>query len=127
MVNLDCQFSLDAESIKFGTSMRQSLSVRRMIEFGAHHSLYRTLSSVSLAELGASDNLALDARLKTSSQVLDVSPFQRKKLDDLGLATIGNVLEADEKTFTRAHYVGRVRARQMQNAAVAAVLEYLSG
>ena len=73
------------------------------------------------------DNDALEARLRGSIGLLDITRFQREKLIELDLTTIGKVLGSSEATFRQAHYVGQVRARQMRNAAVAAVLEYLSG
>jgi hypothetical protein len=127
MVNLGCQFALDADPIAFGTQLRQGLSVRRMIEFGANHPAYRPLFELKIEELDSANNIALAKRLRAPSSVLDVTAFQREKLRELGLATIGDVLAASETDFTKAYYVGRVRSRQMQNAAVAAVLEYLSG
>jgi len=43
------------------------------------------------------------------------------------LSTIGELLNASEEKLKLAKYVGDVRARRMRNAAVASVLEYLSG
>jgi hypothetical protein len=43
------------------------------------------------------------------------------------LVTIGDILSADESVFKRARWVGKVRTRQIKNAAQAAVYEYLSG
>jgi hypothetical protein len=48
-------------------------------------------------------------------------------LIQLGLKTVGEVLAAENETFMKAKYVGAIRARQIKNAAIAAVLEYLSG
>ena len=45
----------------------------------------------------------------------------------LALNTVGAVLAATEAELKEAHYVGDVRARRMRNAAIASVLEYLSG
>lgn len=127
MVNLGCLFALDADPITFGTSIRRSLSVRRMAEFGAHHRAYHPIDGLTVRYDANEDNSALQARLRTPSGVLDITQFQRSKLRELGLHSIGDVLAAEENDFKRAHYVGNVRARQMRNAAVAAVLEYLSG
>jgi len=127
MVNLGCQFALDAEPVTFGSQMRPLLSVRRMTEYGANHPSYRPLDSFSVSDIESNGNAALDARLKAPSRLLDITPFQHEKLAELSLDTIGEVLASDEPVFRRAYYVGRIRARQMRNAAVAAVLEYLSG
>lgn len=127
MVNLGCQIALDAEPVGYGTQLRQSLSVRRMIEYGANHRAYSPIDRLSQSDFDRDDNQALAARLQTSTDALDVTSFLRAKLRELKLTTISQVLEADETTYKKAHYVGNVRARQIRNAAVAAVLEYLSG
>ncbi|MDX5460149.1 hypothetical protein [Micromonospora tulbaghiae] len=127
MVNLGCQIALDPESVAYGMTLRRALSVKRMIEYGANHASYRPIDKMSLEKFEDGNNQALQARLQASIEILDLTDFQRGKLRGLGLETIGKVLASDESTFRQAHYVGLVRARQMRNAAVAAVLEYLSG
>jgi len=127
MVNLGCLFALDSDPIAFGALVRGSLSVRRMIEFGANHKAYQPIDKLKVNLSEVEDRSALEARLQTPSHVLDLTLFQRQKLRELGFTTIGHVLKADENDFMQAYYVGPVRARQMRNAAVAAVLEYLSG
>lgn len=127
MVNLGCQFALDAEPVAFGMSLRRNLSVKRMSEYGANHAAFAPIDTMSLDELDSDGNQPLAAQLQRSSNLLDLTQFQREKLDELGLRTIGEVLASDEDTFKKAYMIGTVRARQMRNAAVAAVLEYLSG
>jgi hypothetical protein len=127
MVNLGCQFALDADPVAFGARVKSALSLKRMIEYGANHSAYRPIDTVPLTAGDREGNQALDAQLGRSIDRLDVTAFQRQKLHELGLVTIGDVLGSGEDVFQKAHYVGPVRARQMRNSAVAAVLEYLSG
>lgn len=127
MVNLGCQIAFASEAVAYATTLRQSLSVKRMVEYGANHPSYKSIDKIAIENGDNFDNQALEARLKTSIDALDLTIFQQQKLQELGLDTIGKVLAAKEATFQRAHYVGQVRARQIRNAAVAAVLEYLSG
>lgn len=49
------------------------------------------------------------------------------RMMELGLNTVRDVLNATESKLKEANYIGDVRARRMRNAAVAAILEYLSG
>jgi ERCC4-type nuclease len=58
---------------------------------------------------------------------LDVTHWQRTKLQELGLATVGDVLLASESKLQTLSYVGEKRSRRIRNAALAAVFEYLSG
>jgi hypothetical protein len=127
MVNLGCQFALDGEPIAFGLRVRRELSVKRMIEFGANHALFREIAKFDLAAIDDADNQALVHQLARGIDVLDVTAFQRSRLNQLGLLTVGAVLAASEADFTKARYVGETRARQIRNAAIAAVYEYLSG
>jgi hypothetical protein len=59
--------------------------------------------------------------------VLDLTPWQKGKLREVGLNTIGEALKAEKAQITKAYYVGEIRASKAQNAAMSAVLEYLSG
>lgn len=127
MVNLGCNFAQDKEPLTYGSSIRASLSIRRMQEFGANHGAYRGIQNVSLESLQGDSNVALEVRLKAPIDSLDLTGFQKSKLRELRLHTIGDVLAASEETFKTLHYVGEIRARQMRNAAVMAVIEYLSG
>ena len=53
--------------------------------------------------------------------------WQLTKLRELGLATVGDVLLASESKLQTLSYIGEKRSRRIRNAALAAVLEYLSG
>ncbi|MGV0154397.1 hypothetical protein ACSW29_13765 [Rhodococcus sp. GB-02] len=126
-VNLGCNFAQDAEPVAYGARIRSSLSIKRMQEFGANHSAYKAVQTLPLTRIQGEANVALEARLAESFKVLDLTEFQKSKLAELDLVTIGDVLAASEEKFKSLHYVGDVRARQMRNAAVMAVIEYLSG
>lgn len=127
MVNLGCQFALDADPVRYGSSVRRALSVKRMIEFGANHPAYRPVDELSLAGIESEGNEALLQQLQKPVDLLDITHFLRDRLRSLELDTIGDVLASSEQKFMEAWYVGPARARQMRNAAIAAVLEYLSG
>lgn len=127
MVNLGCNLAQDANPISYGRRLRNSLDKRRMVEFGSNHSSYRSIQDFSLYQLEQDGNVALEARLTSPISSLDLTAFLRSKLSELGLSTIGEVLNTDEESFKTLHYVGEVRARQMRNAAHMAVIEYLSG
>jgi hypothetical protein len=127
IVNFGCNFAQDAEPLAYGTAVRRGFTVRRMQEFGANHPAYRSIASLALDEVMDDGNAALEARLKETIDVLDLTYFQKSKLRELNLSNIGEVLSASEAKFRTLHYVGHVRSRQMRNAAIVAVIEYLSG
>lgn len=127
VVNLGCNLAQDAEPVKYGATVRAALSIKRMQEFGANHPSYRSIEQIPIERLQSDSNVALDARLDASIDHLDLTDFQKAKLLELNLITIGGVLSATEVDFQALYYVGKVRARQMRNAAIMAVIEYLSG
>jgi len=98
-----------------------------MTEYGANHHAYRLLLEHVERLPAQPGGFALDEQLTKPISVLDVSEWQHSKLVELGLITVGDVLRATEEKLKEAMYVGDIRARRMRNAAVAAVLEYLSG
>lgn len=125
-VNLGCHYAMESDPIGYSTATSKSLRPKRMVPFPADHDAYKQIQTMSFDELDAS-NVALEARLRTSSDVLNLTKFQQSKLKELKLRSIGAVLAADEDVFRKAHGIGPVKARQMRNTAVAAVVEYLSG
>jgi hypothetical protein len=127
MINVGCNLAQDREPFSYGRRLRRSLDKRRMVEFGANHAAYRSIQDFPLDQLEQDGNVALEARLISPISSLDLTAFQKSKLSELGLSTIGEVLNTDEESFKTLHYVGEVRARQMRNAAHMAVIEYLSG
>jgi hypothetical protein len=98
-----------------------------MTEFGANHSSYKSLVDHVAKVPAQAHGIAFEQQLSKPVSVLDISDWQRSKLLELGLETVGSVLKATEQKLKEASYVGDVRARRMRNAAIAAVLEYLSG
>lgn len=127
LVNLGCLFAQDITPTNTAFDVAVGLTPKRMTEYGANHTAYRSLTETATAIVNPRVGLALDVQLQKSISVLDVTPWQKEKLAELGLVTVRDVLNATEEKLKEANYVGDVRARRMRNAAVAAVLEYLSG
>ena len=126
-VNLGCLFSRETTPSTTSFNIAKFLTPKRMSEYGANHSAFTPLAqrNIDLSEL--QEGFDLDEQLSKSNAVLDITEWQRPKLDGLELLTVGDVLAATEDKLKEARYVGDVRARRMRNAAIASVLEYLSG
>lgn len=127
LVNLGCLFSQEQTPASNAFEIAKSLSIKRMTEYGANHSSYRSLTEKEVNDSDVKVALALKAQLEKSITVLDITQWQKEKLIELGLTKVSDILGATEEKLKEASYVGDVRARRMRNAAVAAVLEYLSG
>lgn len=126
-INLGCLFA--QESIPSSTAFRivKALSVKRMTEYGANHKQFSSLIEKMPSYFEPNMSLVLKAQLGKCVELLDLTEWQKSKLIELELNTIGDVLAASEAKLMKAYYVAEKRARIMRNAALAAVYEYLSG
>lgn len=126
-VNLGCLFALESSPTTLSFEIAKELTPKRMTEYGSNHPAYKSLIDQAPLINDNSITLALNLQLNKPAMVLDLTPWQLNKLSELGLDTVRNVLDASEEKLKEANYVGDIRARRMRNAAIAAVLEYLSG
>ncbi|MBA4723109.1 MAG: hypothetical protein H2067_18490 [Alcanivorax sp.] len=126
-VNLGALISQESSPTVTGLDIARNLTPKRMVEFGINHVAYQSLSNEGqdFNEPNVAD--VLQQQLERSISVLDITEWQRGKLKELGLNTIGEVLLASESSLQKLAYVGEKRSRRMRNAALAAVFEYLSG
>jgi hypothetical protein len=127
IVNLGSLFALESVPATTAFEIAKGLTPKRMTEFGSNHGSYRSLPEYRVDEAAIGSPSALSTQLGKPIAVLDLSDWQKGKLTELDLLTVGDVLNATEEKLKEALYIGDVRARRMRNAAVAAVLEYLSG
>lgn len=127
MVNLGCLFAVNAIPTSNAFEISKSLTPKRMAEYGANHTIYKSLLSTAELHRDGEDGAHLGLQLAKPIDVLDLTIWQKEKLGELGLLKVGDVLDATEEQLKLVKYVGDVRARRMRNAAVASVLEYLSG
>jgi hypothetical protein len=126
-VNLGCLFALEGTPTTGALQIAKNLTPKRMSEFGANHVSYKGLLEAMPTFSEPDVALVVQGQLDKPITVLDISDWQRQELLSLGLNTVGDVLHASEIKLQEIAYVGPVRSRRMRNAAMAAVLEYLSG
>ena len=126
-VNLGCLFALEPSPASTSFEIARALTPKRMAEFGNNHNAYSWLLEQSIDIDNIQDGFELSEQLDKPNTVLDITEYQLQKLNELELFTVRDVLSASEDKLKEAHYIGDVRAQQMRNAAIAAVLEYLSG
>ena len=72
-------------------------------------------------------NQFLQDQLAKNIDFLDLTDWQKEKLHSVSINTIGELAASNESAVMKAYYVGEVRAKQMKNAAYAALFEYLLG
>jgi len=127
VINLGCLFALESTPTSSAFEIAKELTPKRMTEYGSNHPSYKKLTDQAGLITDEGMALALNTQLDRSANVLDLTAWQLEKLAELSLNTVRDVLNATEAKLKEANYVGDKRARRMRNAAVAAVLEYLSG
>lgn len=127
VLNVGCVLAYESNPVQTGLAIVRASDPRRMIEFGGAHEAFHSLNFLSSDQESSSVSDALRRRLTRSVRELDLTEWQKDKLEELGLTKIRDVLSASDDKLQQAYYVGPTRARQMKNAAETSVLEYLSG
>ena len=127
LVNLGCLFALEKNTVQSSPEIWGNLDVRKMIEFGQSHSVFKDLVAFGIQLNEETIREGLASQLCKSIDVLEISDWQKTALKEIGIVTIKDILLATEFKLREAYYVGEVRSRRIRNVAVAAVLEYLAG
>lgn len=127
LVNLGCLFAIESAPASTTFEIAKRLTPKRMSEYGMNYSSFSELLKAvpTFKESDMSD--VLNRELDKVIDVLDLSDWQKDALHSIGLNTIRDILQSDENTLRKAHYVGEKRARRMKSAALASVYEYLNG
>lgn len=124
-INLGCLFALEQYASGSGLMVVNKLSVAKMNEYGPNSKSYADMENIAIFENDLSDNLS--SQLTKSIDCLDLTAWQKNKLKEVGINTIGEAIMANEDKIMKAYYVAEKRARQMKNSALAAIYEYLAG
>ncbi|QXE36671.1 KAP family NTPase [Streptomyces sp. GMY02] len=127
MLNVGTRTGPEADPVAATNWLRGSISIKRMVEFGANHELYESIARLDVEKMDEQRQEFIKSQLGRTVDELDMTAFARGRLKELGFDTVGQILAASEADFQQAKWVGPVRSRQMMNIATAAVMEYLSG
>jgi hypothetical protein len=127
LVNVGCVLSMESNPSQTGFQLIKASDPRRMVEFGSNHEAFQSLINPAPDDEKSSVSEALRQRLAQSVRMLDLTEWQKDKLEEQGFTTVRDVLGATDDQLQGAYYVGPARARKMKNAAETSVLEYLSG
>lgn len=126
-VNLGCLMSLEPHPIKTGFDIAKNLSPKKVTEFGARHADYNAIQEFHPVASTEAWSSILNNQLVKSIDILDLTNWEKGKLKEINLTTIGKVLESTYGELRKIYYVGEVRSKRIYNAAQAAIYEYLSG
>lgn len=92
-------------------------------EYGANYPIYREIQGKVIE----SETDVLKEQLKKSIDLLELTGWQKQKMHEISINTIGDLISAPEGKLKQAKYIADVRARTIKNAGIAAVCEYLLG
>jgi hypothetical protein len=127
VLNVGCVLANETSPVQTGLSLVRASDPRRMVEFGGSQEVFQSLAFLSSEQEGNDVSEALRRKLGRSVRELDLTEWQKDRLEELSLTKIRDVLSAPDDRLQQAYYVGPKRAREMKNAAETSVLEYLSG
>ena len=126
-VNIGCLLALEKTPLTNALDIIKKLSVKKMSEFGENSKAYDSLLEKVPQFTEPNMTECLKMQLTKSIDVLEITEWQKKKLRELNINNLGELLSSKESDLMKAYQVGKVRSRQMKNAAFAAVFEYLFG
>lgn len=123
MVNIGCLLASEAMPTSVGLNIIKKSDIRRMSEYGANQPIYNKIQGY----VAGSETDALKAQLEKNVDQLDLTDWQKQKMHEISINTIGELIAASEEHLKQAKYIADVRARTIKNAGIAAVFEYLLG
>lgn len=123
MVNIGCLLALEAKPTSTGLDIVKHSDIRRMSEYGANQTIYNAIQGVVEKE----DIDSLREQMNKSIDLLDLTDWQKQKMHEISIDTIGELISAPEGQLKTAKFISDVRARRIKNAVIAAVCEYLLG
>lgn len=128
-VKYGCIIALDSHPHNKSLDLFPKRSIRLFSEFGLNHPDYEQITNTSVSILeDIQYNQSLQSLLAKSIDVLSLTQWQKNKLIDAGISTIGALHGLNEDYLIEKIYnVGKIRARIMMNAANSELLEYISG
>jgi len=123
-----CILALEPSPVTSGMSLIRTLTVSRLTEYGMKNPLFQSLDIDFQAVSDSDIKKMLMSQLEQSIEILNLSQWQIRTLQEHSLCTIRDVLETSEDEMKRRiRGVGEKRAARVRNAALAELLEYLSG
>ncbi len=123
MVNIGCLLASEAVPTTSGLNIIKNVDIRRMSEYGANQTVY---SQIQGSCATANYNI-IKEQLDKSIDLLELTEWQKQKMHDISINTIGDLISTTEACLKKVKYISDVRARNIMNAGIAAVFEYLIG
>lgn len=105
MVNIGCLLAFESKPATTGFEIVKQSDIRRMTEYGANHSLYKKIQGCVVGD----ETDALKKQLEKSIDLLELSDWQKQKMHEISINTIGELISASENKLKQAKYIADVR------------------
>lgn len=126
-IKLGCILALE-KSNKIANQIIDNLDNYLFTEYSSKSNAFTSLPNPISLEPNSEIQKIITKLLQKSINDLSLTTWQKEKLTENNFNTISEVLNAsEEEIIKKILYVGKVKARRIKNAAVAEILEYLSG
>mgnify|MGYP002515808475 FL=1 len=107
--------------------LRKGLSIKIVTEYGANSIAFKDLEQIKNNINLDDGGIDLQTLLSKPIDILDIYEYQRTEIKKEGFCKLIDILNASETDLQRAYLIGPVRARNIYNLAMNAVLEYIIG
>lgn len=128
-VKFGCLLAQESSPTKISKSIIDNLKLDFFTEYGSKNIAYSDLSVNDLADFSNTEFLEnLQYQLSKMVSSLDLTEWQKRKLREIEIETVGELLNTEEDYLIEKLYnIGPVRARIIKNSATAELLESISG
>jgi hypothetical protein len=128
-IKFGCLLSQYSAPITTSKSIIENVKLDMFTEYGQNNSAFTSLSIETISDFSDAEFLSsLQSQLSKSIKGLDLTYWQKNKLEEIKIVTIEQLLDiTEDELITKLYQVGPVRARTMKNSATAELLETISG
>lgn len=117
----------EADLSSYINKLRKGLSIKVVTEYGANSVAFKELEQIKNNINWDDGGIDLQTLLNMPTDILDIYEYQKVEIKKEGFCKLIDILNASESDLQRAHLIGPVRARNIYNLSMNAVLEYIIG
>ena len=117
----------EGDLVSYINKLQKGLSIKVVTEYGANSIAFNDLAmireNIDLCEGG----IDLRELLSKPVDILDIYEYQKTEIKKAGFNRLYDILNANEEDLQKAYLIGPVRARNILNLSMHALLEYIAG
>lgn len=126
-IGIAASTSTESDISSYISRITKNLSIKIVTEYGKNSDAFSDISKMT-KNLNLDDaGIDLKMLLEKDVEILDIFQYQKRAIREVGIKTLSDILIEKENGLKKAHLIGEVRAREIYNQAMHALLEYLIG